>query len=192
MRKLVLTALLIAVWIAQVTAVLAQAAAPAADQASTIVTGAGLWTAIGAFVLAAVGAVFTFIVNTGMRAFSAWTKIQIEAKYQDYLHRAADTAATVIAADIGKIVEPLSIDVRSAAVARIVQWIERSVPDAVRALGATPEKLGPIAERWLEAHIAVQRTVQAAATTAAAPPASVVVLNNTGADVTKEEPPPMR
>lgn len=93
---------------------------------------------------------------------SAWTGITIEASHREALHSAAMTGVNLALSRLDVSMSGVSVDVRSAVVADAVAWVLRSVPDALKHLNVTPEKVRAIVEAKL--HDAIRERQSAVAT----------------------------
>ena len=128
-------ALALASMTAAVTPSLAQAAAAPA-------VGPSLWGMFEPTVITVASGLVGLAVTWAAARFHALTGIQIDQKYQDDLHRAADTGIH-IALDNGGVVvgDALAGNAKLATVGAAMKWVNASVPEALKALDVTPDQV---------------------------------------------------
>src|SRR6204780_3437255 len=110
------------------------------DSASAIAVGAivePLHPIISAVVAATVGVAVTF----GVALLKRWTGVTLQSAYVDSLRQAAQTEAGVLVAEAADNLSSRSITVTSPAIVAAAARIATAMPDAVRAVGKTPEDL---------------------------------------------------
>ena len=110
------------------------------DSASAIAAGPiieALRPIISAVVAATVGVAVTF----GVALLKKWTGVSLQSAYVDSLRQAAQTEAGVLVAEAADNLSSRSIAVTSPAIAAAAARIATAMPDAVRAVGKTPEDL---------------------------------------------------
>jgi hypothetical protein len=113
------------------------------NTASTIAVGPiieALRPIISAVVTAIVGVAVTF----GVALLRRWTGVTLRSAYVDSLRQAAQTEAGVLVAEAADNLSSRSITVTSPAIAAAAARIAAAMPEAVRAVGKTPEDLGRI------------------------------------------------
>src|SRR6202000_788677 len=93
---------------------------------------------ISCFVTAMVGVAVTFAVALLKR----WTGVTLRSAYVDSLRQAAQTEAGILVAEAAAHLSSRSITVGSPAIAAAAARIAAAMPEAVRAVGKTPEDLG--------------------------------------------------
>ena len=111
------------------------------DSASAIAAGPiveALRPMISAVVTAIVGVAVTF----GVALLKRWTGVTLQSAYADLLRQAAQTEAGVLVAEAADNLSSRSITVTSPAIAAAAARIAATMPDAVKAVGKTPEDLG--------------------------------------------------
>src|SRR5580692_9184679 len=111
-----------------------------ANTASAIAVGPiieALRPIISALVTAIVGVAVTF----GVALLKRWTGVTLQSAYVDSLRQAAQTEAGVLVAEAADNLSSRSITVTSPAIAAAAGRIATAMPDAVRAVGKTPEDL---------------------------------------------------
>lgn len=129
---------------------------------STIVVGPiveALRPIISAVVTTIVGAAVAF----GVALLKRWTGVTLQSAYVDSLRQAAQTEAGVLVAEAADNLSSRSITLTSPAIAAAAAHIAAAMPEAVRALGKTPEDLS----RLVAGEIG---KLQAHATTISVPP----------------------
>ncbi len=124
-------------------ACLAAAVAPSlAQSAAAVAPPTSLWSLFEPTVLTAASGLVGLAVTWAAARFHALTGIQIEQKYQDDLHRAADTGINIALSKGGAMVgDALAGNARLAVVGEAMKWVNASVPQALRALGVTPDQV---------------------------------------------------
>lgn len=93
---------------------------------------------ISACVTAMVGVAVTF----GVALLKRWTGVTLQSAYVDSLRQAAQTEAGVLVAEAADNLSSRSITVTSPAIAAAAARIAAAMPEAVKAVGKTPEDLG--------------------------------------------------
>jgi hypothetical protein len=93
---------------------------------------------ISAVVTTIVGVTLTF----GVALLKRWTGVTLRSTYVDSLRQAAQTEAGVLVAEAADNLSSRSITVTSPAIAAAAARIATAMPEAVRAVGKTPEDLG--------------------------------------------------
>jgi hypothetical protein len=93
---------------------------------------------ISAVVTAIVGVAVTF----GVALLKRWTGVTLRSAYVDSLRQAAQTEAGVLVAEAADNLSSRSIAVTSPAIAAAAARIAAAMPEAVRAVGKTPDDLG--------------------------------------------------
>jgi hypothetical protein len=110
------------------------------NSTSAIATGPiveALRPMISAVVTATVGLAVTF----GVALLKRWTGVILQSAYVDSLREAAQTEAGVLVAEAADNLSSRSIAVTSPAIAAAAARIALAMPDAVRAVGKTPEDI---------------------------------------------------
>jgi hypothetical protein len=93
---------------------------------------------ISALVTAIVGVAVTF----GVALLKRWTGVTLQSTYVDSLRQAAQTEAGVLVAEASDNLSSRSISITSPAITAAAARIAAAMPEAVRAVGKTPEDLG--------------------------------------------------
>ncbi len=93
---------------------------------------------ISAFATAMVGVAVTF----GVALLKRWTGVTLQSAYVNSLRQAAQTEAGVLVAEATDNLSSRSITVTSPAIAAAAARIAAAMPEAVKAVGKTPEDLG--------------------------------------------------
>ena len=110
------------------------------DTAPAIDVGAiveALRPIISAVVTTIVGVAVTF----GVALLKRWAGVSLQSAYVDSIRQAAQTEAGVLVAEAADNLSSRSISVTSPAIAAAAAHIAAAMPDAVRAVGKTPEDL---------------------------------------------------
>jgi hypothetical protein len=93
---------------------------------------------ISAVVTATVGVAVTF----GVALIKRWTGVTLQSAYVDSLRQAAQTEAGILVAEATDNLSSRSITVTSPAIVAAAARIAAAMPEAVRAVGKTPEDVG--------------------------------------------------
>ncbi|GLK85704.1 hypothetical protein [Ancylobacter defluvii] len=133
---------------------LAIVAAVPARAADAVLSAGVVFDAVQPYLQATVSAAVIAILTWGAAAFQRWTGIQVEAKHREALHSAAMTGVSWALDKVGARLDTLTVDTRLRVLAQAAQWVETSVPDAVRSLGVTPDKIETLVAAKLGALIA--------------------------------------
>lgn len=128
---------------AMALACLAAAAAPCLAQgAAAVAPATSLWGMFEPIVITAASGLVGLAVTWAAARFHALTGIQIEQKYQEDLHRAADTGINIALSKGGTMIgDALAGNARLAVVGEAMKWVNASVPQALQALGVTPDQV---------------------------------------------------
>ena len=132
---------------ALVLAFMTAAAAPSLAQSggTALPMTGGLWGMFEPTVITVASGLVGIAVTWAAARFHALTGVQIDQKYQDDLHRAADTGINIALAKSGALVgDALAGNAKLAAVGEAMKWVNASVPDALKALGVTPDQVRDI------------------------------------------------
>jgi hypothetical protein len=81
-------------------------------------------------------------VTFGVALLKRWTGVTLQSAYVDSLRQAAQTEAGILVAEAADNLSSRSIAVTSPAIAAAAARIAAAMPEAVRAVGKTPEDLG--------------------------------------------------
>lgn len=122
-------------------------ATPAA--ADTVVSAGPAYDFFQPYLQALADAAIVALIGWTARLVQRWTGIQIEARHREALHSAAMTGVTQALAQLGVRLDHVTADVHSEIVAQAISWIEASVPDAIKALGVSPDKVSMLASAKL-------------------------------------------
>lgn len=116
------------------------AQATAAPAAST-----SLWGMFAPTALTGASGLVGLAVTWAAARFHKLTGIQIDQKYQDDLHRAADTGIHMALGKAGVLItDGLTGNARLQAIDEAMKWVNASVPKALKALGVTPAQVEAI------------------------------------------------
>lgn len=124
-----------------VVVLLAWALAPAfAFAADGVATPAGtpfqpLFEVIRSYILEVASGLIIVLIGWIARLIQRWTGIQIEKSRRDALHSAAMTGVTQALDEMGMRAVNLAVGARARVIAEGVEWVKKSVPDAVRYFG---------------------------------------------------------
>jgi hypothetical protein len=130
---------------------------------STVLSAAPAVAALAPIVRALVATIASGAVTFGVALFTRWTGVNVQAAYADTLRRAAQTEAGVLVAEATDNLSSRSITVTSPTVAAAASRIAADLPEAMAAVGMTPEALS----RLVAGEIG---KLQAQATAIAVPP----------------------
>ena len=110
------------------------------DSASAIAAGP-IVEALRPIISAVAAATVGLSVTLGVALLKRWAGVTLQSSYVDSLRQAAQTEAGVLVAEAADNLSSRSITVTSPAIAAAAARIARAMPDAVRAVGKTPEDL---------------------------------------------------
>ncbi|MDZ5448974.1 hypothetical protein [Labrys sp. ZIDIC5] len=150
-------------WAGAVAFVALVAPAWAADD--TTVSLGGLVTALLPYFEAAVAALLTALIAWAAQAIQKWLGIQLDQSSRDALHSAAMTGVNMALSRLSQSAANLTFDAKSAVIAQAIEWVESSVPDALKHFGLTPEQL----EALIESKLGIAAAAAAPAVVAPAP-----------------------
>jgi len=124
------------------------------DTASALAAGQIVET-LRPIISAVVTTIVGVAITCGVALLKRWTGVTLQSGYVDSLRQAAQTEAGVLVAEAADNLSSRSIAVTSPAIAAAAARIATAMPDAMRAVGKTPEDLsrlvaGEIGE--LQAH----------------------------------------
>jgi len=111
---------------------------------STLIFAAPVVTALAPIGQALVATVVSGAVTFAVAMFTRWTGVTVQAAYADALRKAAETEAGVLVADAADNLSSRSIPVTSPAVAAAAARIAAALPEAMEAVGMTPEALSRV------------------------------------------------
>ena len=111
----------------------------------TAVSLGGLHEVLAPYVFMAVSGAVVGLLTWATALFKKWTGIQIEARHREALHSAIMTGVSAALARSRTKAASVTVDVKTQAVKEAVEWAYRSVPDALKYLGASPEVLAELA-----------------------------------------------
>ena len=97
--------------------------------------------ALEPYIVSAVGAAIAGLISFGVALFTRWTGVTVQAAYAASLRQAAQTEAGVLIAEASDNLSSKSISVTSPAVAAAAQRIAAALPEAMQAVGMTPDAL---------------------------------------------------
>jgi hypothetical protein len=111
---------------------------------STAVSAAPIVTAFAPIAQALVATVASGAVTFAVALFTRWTGVTVQGAYADALRKAAQTEAGVLVAEAVDNLSSRSIAVTSPAVAAAAARIAADLPEAMEAVGMTPEALSRV------------------------------------------------
>ncbi len=130
--------------------VLGAVAAPAfAQEATTQVHAGSVWALVAPYLFTAVSAAVVAILGWLADMFRRWTGIQIEARHREALHSAAMTGVAAAFSKVGQRADTITLDVRTALVKEGVEWMLKSVPDALKYFNLSPQTVATLVEAKL-------------------------------------------
>ncbi|MGO4337890.1 hypothetical protein AB4037_23520 [Labrys sp. KB_33_2] len=141
--------------------------APAWAADDTTVSIGGFVTALIPYFEAALAALVTALIAWGAQAVQKFLGIQLDKSSRDALHSAAMTGVNMALSRLGQSAANITFDAKSAVIAQAIEWVESSVPDALKHFGLTPEQLEALIESKLG--IAAAATTPAVVAPAPAP-----------------------
>ena len=111
------------------------------SDSSTVISAAPAVNALAPLLQAVVATVVSGAVAFGVALFTRWTGVTVEAAYAETLRKAAATEAGVLVAEAADNLSSRSIAVTSPAVAAAAARISAALPEAMNAVGMSPEAL---------------------------------------------------
>jgi hypothetical protein len=121
-----------------------------AQESATQISGGSVWAAISPYLFTAVSAAVVAVLTWATNLFHKWTGIQIEARHREALHSAAMTGVAAAFNKIGQKADTITLDVRSIVVKEGVDWVMKSVPDALGYFNLSPQALATLIESKIE------------------------------------------
>jgi hypothetical protein len=89
-------------------------------------------------ILAAAGTAIALFTGWAATKFSQLTNIKIETAHREALHKAINTGIQLAIERFG-----VRVDVKNERIAQVAEWVIKSVPDALKALGLTDNAVNP-------------------------------------------------
>ena len=111
------------------------------DTASAVAAGQIVET-LRPIISAVVTTIVGVAITCGVALLKRWTGVTLQSGYVDSLRQAAQTEAGVLVAEAADNLSSRSITVTSPAIAAAAARIATAMPEAVRAVGKTPEDVG--------------------------------------------------
>ena len=124
---------------------LAPAFAQAVAPTDTTISAAPWIKILEPYALTLLSVVATAIIGWVAALIQRSTGITIEAKYRDSLHSALVTGISAGLTKLDARAADVSIDTKSQLITDAIRWAQKSVPDAIKALGASPDDLAKLA-----------------------------------------------
>jgi hypothetical protein len=121
----------------------------AQDNSTTQVHAGSVWALVAPYLFTAVSAGVVAVLGWLTALFKQWTGIQIEARHREALHSAAMTGVAAAFNKIGQRADTITLDVRTALVKEGVEWMLKSVPDALKYFDLSPQTLATLVEAKL-------------------------------------------
>lgn len=122
---------------------------PAWAADDTTVSLGGFVNAFIPYIEAALAALATALVAWAAQAAQKFLGIQLDKSSRDALHSAAMTGVNMALSRLGQSAANLTFDAKSAVIAQAIEWVESSVPDALKHFGLTPDQLQALIESKL-------------------------------------------
>ncbi|WP_424630048.1 hypothetical protein [Bradyrhizobium sp. SYSU BS000235] len=144
-------------------AVLCVAVSSAARADTTIAVG-DIWSDVVPYIVAAIGAVITFLVGWVLNLLKTKLGVSIDDSMRASLQTAATNAAGLVLNQLGNQLQGVKVDVKSALIADAVNYVIKAAPDAIAHFGLTPDA---IAQKILALLPQVANTTTTAATPSA-------------------------
>jgi len=126
---------------------IAQIIAPAAP--NTTVGLGGFFSSLRPLIEGALATVATAIIGWIGMTVQRWIGFRIEQQHRDALHSAIMTGVSAALNYAGERAADIKIDVRNKIIADGIRYVEKSVPDALRALNVTDDTLVQLASSKL-------------------------------------------
>ena len=116
------------------------AQAATADSGTTISFG-GLAKTAAPYILEILSTVITLVIAWAAAQFSKLTSINVDEKWRESIHQAAMTGVSAALAKSEIVAADFKVDVHNNMVADAINWVMRSVPDAINGLGVGPDAI---------------------------------------------------
>ena len=120
-----------------------------AQDSSTELRGGAIWATVAPYLFTTISAAVIAVLTWLAELFRRWTGIQIEAKHREALHSAAMTGVAAAFTKIGEKADTLTIDAKSEIIRDGVDWVFKSVPDALAHFNVTPQSIATLVESKL-------------------------------------------
>jgi hypothetical protein len=145
-RFLTFCCLVVAIVLTSISAIVP---ALAQDNSTTQIGAGSVWALVAPYLFTAVSAGVVAVLGWATALFKQWTGIQIESRHREALHSAAMTGVAAAFNRIGQKADTITIDVRTALVKEAVDWVFKSVPDALKYFDLSPQTLATLVEAKL-------------------------------------------
>lgn len=122
---------------------------------STTITLRPLWDGLVPYIVAGLGSLVTVAAGWAALQFQRLTGIKIDDSAREALHSAAMTGVNLAISKLGSAAGNITIDVKSQIIAQALQWVQSSVPDAIKRFGLTPADLQKLIESKIPVAAAV-------------------------------------
>lgn len=119
--------------------------------ADTEVSFAPLVNTLLEYLVPALGVLIAALIGWAAALIKKRTGLEIEARHREALHSAAMTGVRIALEKFAVSPSNLTADLRSKVLADGVEWIQESVPDALKHFGLTPDRLSVIVASKLAA-----------------------------------------
>lgn len=110
-----------------------------AQTAPTGIAVGGIWDSIQPIISNTLAVVVTGAIGWLANMVRLKFGVEIEARHREALHSAALTGINAALAKVGGTVTHLTMTTKNAVIDQAMNWVIASVPDAIKALGVTPE-----------------------------------------------------
>lgn len=104
-----------------------------------------MWEILSPVIANTLAVVVTALIGWAAAALQRKFNIEIEASYRASLHSAIMSGVNAALTRVGGLVAPLPPSMKVEIIDQAVDYAQKSVPDAIKALDATPEVLGSLA-----------------------------------------------
>jgi hypothetical protein len=109
---------------------------------TSVIAAAPIVDALRPIISAVVTTIIGLALTFGVGLLSRWTGVTLQSTYVDSLRQAAQTEAGVLVAEAADNLSSRSIPLASPAIAAAAARIAAAMPQAVKAVGMTPDTLG--------------------------------------------------
>ncbi len=111
----------------------------------TTVAIAPWWAVVEPFIMPLVSAIVAGLLAWLSTEVKRFLGIKIEAQHREALHSAVMSGVAAALTRMSKSAQDARIEIKADVVRDAILWAERSVPDAIKALGVTPEDIANLA-----------------------------------------------
>lgn len=110
----------------------------------TVVTVGPLWDALVPYIASGMGLIITAAATWASYQFQRLTNMKLDQNARDALHSAAMTGVNLALNKAGVAAHEASFHIENAIIGEATGWVLKSVPDALKRLDISPDKVAAI------------------------------------------------